>query len=222
MKLLVSRLPSKGFASTLEIVDVQPLNYGQLLKYSSEKSTDPLSDLIWDMENLILTIPGWEELSSYDLFVLIAYRKMLTLSLRGKLTLTTGEEFDLSDVSFSDLDLEKVSKIIGIEVAGKTRKVSIKSMKKLYHTLLEFREDGVTSDKLAILGCYLGMSAREVISLTSDDIVICESLYPVIISHPVVEVKGGGEVILPGKASQLFRNLLELQKPDPSKIQYSS
>ena len=221
MKILVSKLPSGGFASTLDIIDLQPLNYGELMKYSSEKSSDPLSDLLWDMENLICTIRGWEELSSFDTHVLIAYRKMLTLSLSGSITLLNGEKFDLSDIEFSDLDRELICSIEEIKLGNKKCKPSVLSMGKFYKYLVGCKNDGIENDKLAIIGSYLGISPKEVLSLTNDDIVICEGLYHKIISHPMVKMEGGREVILVGKASQLFHSLLELSKPDPSKILYS-
>lgn len=221
MKVLVSRLPSGGFGSTLDILDITPLNYGQLIKYSSEKSSDEVSDLIWDIENLICTLNGWEKLSSYDTYALIAYRKMLTLSLTGQVTLVDGSTFDLSDVQFTDLKKEEIGGISSIKLREKEYKPSIMSMERFYKALLVYRQDRVTSEKLAVVGCFLGMTPREVSSLTCEDISMCEMLYRNIIAHPVVELKGGREVILVGKASQLFQSLLELQKPDITKIQYA-
>lgn len=221
MKVLVSRLPSGGFGSTLDILDIPPLNYGQLLTYSSEKSSDEVSDLIWDIDNLICSLNGWEKLSSYDTYALIAYRKMLTLSLTGQVTLANGETFDLSDVQFTDLKKDLIGSIKEVELGGKKYKPSILQMDKFYKILLNYQQDRIQSEKLAVLGAFLGIPSRELTSLTGEDISMCEMLYKNIIAHPVVELKGGREVILVGKASQLFQSLLELQKPDLTKIQYA-
>lgn len=220
MKILVNKLPSRGFGSTLDIIDLLPLNYGELLKYSAERSSDPLSDLIWDIDTFIKTIPNWERLSSFDTYTIIAYRKMLTLDLKGKIKFKSGLEIDLMGVDFSDIDSRMVT-IESVELGGVKRKPQIRSMGEFYNKLVEFSQNGVTDDKLAILGCYLNMNPNELLSLTGEDIVICERLYDKIISHPTVNLEGGGEVILVGKASQLFQCLLESCRPSDAKIQFS-
>lgn len=221
MKILVSRLPSGGFGSTLDILEIPPLNYGQLIKYSSEKDSDEVSNLIWDIENLICTLKDWERLSSYDVHAIIAYRKMLTLSLTGKITLTSGESFDLSDIQFTDLKRELIGDIKEIELGKKKYHPSILSMEKFYKALLMYQQERVQSERLAILGAFLNIPPMDLTSLTGQDISMCEMLYRNIIAHPVAELKGGREVILVGKASQLFQSLLELQRPDLTKIQYA-
>ena len=219
MRILISKLPSSGFGSTLDMIDLQPLNYGELLKYSEHGSHDPLQDLIWDIDTFIRTIPQWEELSSFDVNVLVAYRKMLTLDISGRVKIG-DEEIDFTKVNFSDID-RNILRIESVSLGGKEYKPVIRKMDEFYRTLCTYQASGVTDDKLAILGSYFSIDPTSLLSLTGGDIAVCEKLYPKIISHPTVELKGGGEVILVGKASQLFRRLLEVQGNVDSKIQLS-
>ena len=219
MKLITSRLPSKGFACTVDFVDILPLNYGQVIEYSKASTDGELLSLIWDIHDLIKTIPDWEKLSSFDLFPILCYRKMITFDLKGKVNFLDGTSISLSDIEFSELTKELLE-IETIELGGEKYSPSVKSMKDFITGLGLCLSKGIESTKLACIATYLGMPPEKLLNLTGEDIALCERLYPKILSHPQVTKEGGAEVILTGKASDLFQRLSELLKISDSKIQF--
>ena len=220
MKIVVDLLPSKGFASTIDMVDIQPLNYSQLMEYSKlVREGDELNDLIWDIEKLVQTIPNWDKLSSFDLYPIIAYKKMLSLDLKGEVSLSDGRKFSLSEVDFTDINT-KILKISKIKIGNKEYSPSIKSMSDLYKCYVRCSNQGILNVKIATLACYLSAEPSDILDLKGSDITLCERLYPSLLSQPKVG-KGGAEAVLLGKASDLFQTISRLLKVDDSKIQLS-
>lgn len=220
MKLITSRMPSKGFACTVDILDITPLNYGQVIEYAKAPADfSELSSLMWDIDYLVKTIKDWEKLSSFDLFPVLCYRKMITFDLKGKVNFVDGTSISLEDIEFSELKPE-VLEIETIELGGEKFTPSVKSMKDFVNGLNICLSKGVESVKLACIATYLGMPPEKLLGLTGEDISLCERLYPKILSHPQVTKEGGAEVILTGKASDLFQSLSELLKISDSKIQF--
>lgn len=218
MRLLTSRLPSGGVGCTSEFVDVNPLTYKELSLYCSQKSSNELEDFIWDVESLVMTIPGWQSLSSFDTPVLIAYRKLFSINLTGNYKL--GDlEFSLKDIDFTPLDRVPLS-IESVTLGGVRYQPSIKPMEEFYRTLKIF--EGKTSEiKFPVVASFLGIKEPSVIlSFTTEDVAICEKLYRYLQSQPVVR-KGGAEAILFGKASELFQHIVELCRITEDKIQFS-
>lgn len=220
MKLITSRMPSKGFACTVEVLEVPPLNYGQVMEYAKAPSNyTELSNLLWDIDYLIKPLEGWEKLSSFDLFPILCYRKLVTFNLKGKVNFLDGSSISLNDLEFSELSND-VLEIETIELGGEKYSPSIKSMRDFVTGLNICESKGISSVKLACVGTYLSIPPEKLLSLTGEDIALCERLYSKILSHPQVTKEGGAEVILTGKASDLFHYLSELLKVTDSKIQF--
>lgn len=218
MNLLCNKLPSNGHGCTLDIVQLKPLTYKELTDYSKFKSEGELNEFIHDFETFILTIPEWESLSSFDTFALICTRKLLTINLDASFKIG-DERFTLQDVNFTDIDKKALS-IIEVTLGGKVYKPSIKNMKNFYKTVKNF--EGYTQDlKYPVVASFIGEENPEVIlNLTTKDIVICEKLYSKLLSQPMIEV-GGAEAVLFGKASDLFRSVIELSEVDDGDIKFS-
>lgn len=221
MKLLTSRLPSTGFACAIDIVELKPLNYGELIKYSDHTNSDEVSDLLWDMENLILTIPNWEQLSSFDVLALISYRKMMTITQKKSITLLTGKVLSIDDVRFGDID-KKLITLNTVKLSAKLYKPSIKSMKDFYSTVIKFQGNKVKSLHITALASFLGITDPKVVTnFHNEDIKLCEQLYPLILSQPCISIEGGEEVLMVGKASELFHNVCSLSQIDEDSLRFS-
>lgn len=218
MKVLAKNLPSQGYLTKGNIIDIEPLNYGQLIKYSEVKFNkgQEVSEFLWDFDNLVKTIVGWEDLCSFDLPAIIALRKMVSINLQGTFTLSSGKEFSLKDVNFTDFN-ENLSQLEGVTL-DIFRKASLKPLTVFYKDLCVFQGSKVESLKLAVLGSYLGMSPEQMTNLTTDNIALCERLFPSLMTQPKILIEGGAEVVLYGKASELFQNVIGLSKPDETKI----
>jgi len=216
MKVICSKLPSKGFGCTLDILDIKPLTYQEVTKYCSQGSSGELDDFIWDFENLIMTLEDWEKLSSFDCYALFAYRKMLSIDLKGSFKLFDGTQFTLKDVDFTDVSGMPIN-LESITINNKEYKPCLKSMDSFYKTLKIFQHK-TKNLKFPVVASYLGEDNPDVIlNLTNGDIKICEDLYVQLMSQPKVKI-GGAEAIIFGKASDLFQNIIELS--DSSKANF--
>ena len=218
MKLLCTKLPSGGVGCTVETINVNPLTYLELSKYCQQKPSNELDDFIWDFENLIMTIPNWERLSSFDVPAIMSYRKMFSVNLKGSYKI--GDvEFSLSDVDFTDLSRVALS-VKSVNLAGVEYYPSIKSAESFYKTLKIF-EDKTDQLKFPVVASYLGIDSPDVIfKFTTEDVAVCERLYLYLLSQPILK-KDGAEAILFGKASELFQNIIVLYEVTEDKIRFS-
>ena len=222
MKLLTYKLPSKGFGSSIDIVDLQPLTYRELTLYSSKaEDLSSLAEFIWDFENLIMTIPNWEGISMYDVEAIISIRKFISVTNESSVELSDGSEFSLDDVDFSYIN-DEIKKIKTVEIMGMKYTPSIKSAKELYGYLKRADADGATDIRIAIVAAYLGLAIPRLLEgVTHEDISLCEFIYSGVIAHPFVKNKEGEEVVLVGSAPKLFQYSLKFCRIDSSKIQTS-
>lgn len=118
MKLAITSLPSQGFCEAKQdFIELNPLTYRQLLKYTSAQYSTKNEQLIWDIENMIQDIPGWELLSSFDITALLFTRRMITATFEPELKLTYGKtlyNIKVSDIHFKDMsdDLKRIETVI--------------------------------------------------------------------------------------------------------------
>ena len=223
MNLISAKLPSGGCGCMIDIVSVEPLTYMELTKYASLETSGELAGFIHDFETFIMTIPDWKKLSSYDSQALIALRKMLSIDLKASFKLSNGKEFTLQDIDFTDIQRIPIS-LQEVKLGGVTYHPSIKSMDKFYHTLKVF--ESTTSElKFPVIASYLGIEDPKVIfGFNTADIAICERLYRYLLSQPKIsksDSEGGAEVVLFGKASDLFQSVINLCQIDSSNLRFS-
>ena len=118
MKLLLTSLPSQGFCdSKQDFIEINPLTYKQLRKYTSAKFETENEKLIWDIECLIQDIQGWEMLSAFDLTSLLFTRRLISATFEPELKLTySGQlyKIQVSDIHFKDMsdDLKRIEAIM--------------------------------------------------------------------------------------------------------------
>jgi len=138
MKLLVNTLPSQGYCkSKRDFIEINPLTYRQLKKYTSAKYTTEIEKLVWDIECLIQDIIGWEDLSMYDLTSLLFTRRLLSATFEPELKLTFGDNvytINIQDISFKDMPVE-LKTLDTVEINGKKFKFRLPSLYEYYKVL---------------------------------------------------------------------------------------
>lgn len=205
MKLIKTQLPSRGFNCLVDMIDIKPLTYKELMLYSNSKATeDNVGTAVWDIEHLIIDrIQDWEKLCYYDFPFIVCMTKLLTMSNQPKYKLDETE-FTLDDVKFEELP-EELGKIVTVI----NQPFRLPSMKILYnHLKLSPQDSDLTT---AILACCLSMKTETLDDISVVNINDIEHLRKIIISQPYVDIPGG-EDALRFKASELFRYTCENQR----------
>jgi hypothetical protein len=205
MKLLKIQLPSHGFNCLVDMIDIRPLTYKELMIFSNSSAVeDNVGTALWDIEHLIIDrIDGWKKLCYYDFPFIVCMTKLLTMTSESKFKLGSIE-FTLSDVKFTEFDKE-----LGSIVSVMNRPFRIPSMEILYnHLKLSPKDSDLTA---AIIACCLSMKTEDLDNSPTEYINDIEHLRKIIISQPYVDIPGG-EDALRFKASDLFRYTLENQR----------
>ena len=135
----INTLPSGGYCkSKLKEITLKPLVLEEVNKYCSMKYPSTIEKMVWDIENLIMSIPGWEDLSAYDVTGLLFMRKYISATFKPDLKVTVKIKkgsIELLKISAGKHYSKKIQKVIIAEEEfmlkmepGKT--VILKSVKK--------------------------------------------------------------------------------------------
>ena len=163
MKLLLSSLPSQGFCeSKQDFIELKPMTYKQLIKYTSARFNTQTEQLIWDIENMIQDISGWELLSSFDLTALLFTRRLITATFDPELKITYGDKVykvQVSDIHFKDMssDLKRIDTVI---INDKVYKFHIPTIYDYYKVLsytkgMEEYANDYSSDIILLSSCLI-------------------------------------------------------------------
>ena len=219
MLISVENLPSKGFGATgINIVNMTPPTYEEILNYVSGADYKPnsIGQLRWDMENLIHgKVTGYESLSAYDLNFIISMRKLLALLDKNKVTIS-GKTYSTSEISFTTIsdEIMKVYKVNG----NKFHMPNIAEVEnKLYGIDTRYYDLPM---ELLLVAIGMGISLEELLSFGTDMLATIEHLKSLIVTQPRIE--GGEEdIVLFGKSSDLFQDILHSQDTDSFKIEFA-
>jgi len=223
-----SNLPSKGKLSPIELVDLKPLTYKQIVKYNSRKNTNEISKTIWDIECILSDIPCYESLSAYDLKSLIFTRKYISATFNDKVKVTINGSlyhFDVSDLSFKEISDELLN-ISAINISGTVLPFNVPTIGRLYKTLKLLEGNDGLDLRFIMIATSLGADTNysqvmdALSNATQGDIVTIDYLDK-LINDPLndVVIKGGEAVVnVSDTITDIFRFIRINNELDRDKI----
>lgn len=88
MEILTNKLPSGGYGYGFPSVNILPMTFKEVVGYTENCPSDPLSKYLFDMRNLIKDDPNIEQCYIMDIDYLIFAKKILTVSQDLSLNIT--------------------------------------------------------------------------------------------------------------------------------------
>lgn len=219
MLISVENLPSRGFGSNgLNILDLKPPTYEEVLSYCSGPDYKPnsIGQLRWDLEILVHDkILDYGNISAYDLNFIISMRKLMALIDKNKIKIS-GKTYSTNDVSFTTIS-EEIMKVYKINDIRFHMPTILEVEKKLYGISTKYYDIPM---ELLILSVGMNIELGGLLSYGSDMFATIEHLKPLIVTQPKIE--GGEEdIILFGKSSDLFQDILESRESNNLKIEFN-
>lgn len=211
-------LPSRGeLTPDIFEIEINPLTYRQLIKYTKYKYDNEVESLVNDIEYLITDIPNWQMLSAYDLSSILFTRKYISASTDTSIIVSSKDgsanyRLNISDISFKSLDPSLMS-LKEVILNGEKYEFHIPTIYEYYDVLKIFKELYILKDDwistseimiLASLGCNRSNSDKLYNSLanaTGNDIVTIKYL-DVMLNDSVNDVtlkntnSNGGETVV--------------------------
>lgn len=134
----INTLPSGGYCkSKLKEITLKPLVLEEVNKYCSMKYPSTIEKMVWDIENLIMSIPGWEDLSAYDVTGLLFMRKYISATFKPDLKVTVKDkvyEIPISSINFKQLT-DDIKNLDEVHVNGHEFKFEVPTIHDYYLVL---------------------------------------------------------------------------------------
>lgn len=233
-------LPTRGYLSKIDQFKLNPMNFGEILKYLGDMELTKLRDYIKDLQYLIERDPKIADVNLLDAEYILFLFKLITINkeLKFKINVPCKEcdkeyhsiSVSSADLSFKDIPNEYMS-IQTVELGGET--ILFK-----YPTIAEFIEfvaelpryiEDIRIDviKLAsMLDIHPQIALKKIMEAEGEDItminvldnMLFDSVQPIQTICPVT--KRGITAPVPLSAVDIFRSILESNPIATTKIQF--
>jgi hypothetical protein len=224
MKLNTETLPSEGYGCPYKELDVEPMNYSELIAYKKLYVGSEKDKLLADIDTIVNGIKGAMALNIYDLKAIIFTRKFITGTYNPIFKVEHGNLIyivDASKIEFKKLD-ENITNISKIKLGDEFYNFNLPTISYFRNVLFDINTTHSNLDmKLVYILSMLGYLENKdqvfkaVTTAKQQDILLLENIYKKI-AHPIKSYglmssldsqEGGGPVIddLNETITDLFR-----------------
>lgn len=223
MIIQVNKLPSGGYGTMTNSIDVRPLTYSELLRYRENRRSNPNLALLDDINMLVDKIPMGNTLNVFDLNSIIFTRKLITCTPNNNLTIVTNTGrtvgIDITKIEFRELD-KSLLDINTIKLNDHEYYFNLPSIAYFRDCLADITtRDQDLDTKLIYLMSFIDYLSNkdqvynDVINAKFSEITLLESIYSKFIDQiKPYTVEGGAVINLNENITDIFR-LVQLNCP---------
>jgi hypothetical protein len=225
MIIPASALPSKGYGTLINSIEIKPLTFKEMIEYSEGIPKDQNLKRIWEIEKLVKRIPQWRNLNCYDIDSIIFSTKYISAVFKDKFNIIVDGgkevEIELNKISFNDLD-KNLLEIKFIKLGDKKFPFNIPTISSYLDTITTLTVNN--SYKVAALASVLGYTKHspEVLdyinNATYDEIILLDNLF--IKSFNTIKPLEVGDMVIDvsNSITDIFRFLRANQNINKDKI----
>lgn len=224
MNINTSKLPSKGFNTTVNWIQTSPMKYGEIIEYKQLVS-DAKSDTIdWFISELLFwskKYPDIVKVSIYDSIAIMLLVKFETIPIEREITLSfkdgSEESYPVSSIQFIDMsdNLKRMYKVGEFNF-------HIPTIEELLKIKVHPHSKGNFYD-LLLASCLEFKDIDELYKVDAKYSKVFDELKYTLVGLPYVRSEGGEEMLIPlDNISSLFRDSVYNGANSDVEIKYSN